>query len=222
MKFRRLAACTCVFWSISAVAQLSGEFYLEKTTFASGEPVFLYFKLSNNGPDTVEIVDPDPEQPFCSGVLMKVSKDPPDPSTCPIWADQTCEMNGLQDRLSPLLPGKSRIDRYLLNYHHEISTAGAYRVEATRFDVRARAVGEVHAKLYFHVDGDVPAFPPSIFSHGSTNSNRPMRKSVWKPRALWRALHRHLWKQLCSLLPIILSFVGTRRSRFTGCIAREA
>ncbi|HWY68956.1 MAG TPA: HEAT repeat domain-containing protein [Terriglobales bacterium] len=145
---------------MAAMAQVSGEFYLEKTTFAPGEPVFLYFKLSNNGPDAVEVVDPDPEQPFCSGVSMKVSKDPADPSTCPIWADHGCSIDG-QLLLSPLLPGKSRIDRYLLNFHHDIRTAGAYWVEATHFDIPGRAVGEVHAKLYFHVDGDVPAFAPS-------------------------------------------------------------
>ena len=63
---------------MAAVAQLSGEFYLEKTTFAPGEPVFLYFKLSNNGPDAVEVVEPDPEQPFCSGISITVSKDPAD------------------------------------------------------------------------------------------------------------------------------------------------
>jgi hypothetical protein len=156
-----LAESFYVFWSMAAMAQVSGEFYLEKTTFAPGEPVFLYFKLSNNGPDTVEIVDPDPEQPFCSGVSMKVSKDPADPSTCPIWADYGCSMNGPLARPSLILPGKSRIDRYLLNFHHDIRTAGAYWVEATYFDIPRRAVGEVHAKLYFHVDGDVPAFPPS-------------------------------------------------------------
>ena len=38
------------------MAQLTGEFYLDKATFAPGEPVFLYFKLSNKGSDTVEIV----------------------------------------------------------------------------------------------------------------------------------------------------------------------
>lgn len=135
VKFRRLAACSCVFWSISAVAQLSGEFYLEKTTVAPGEPVFLDFKLSNNGPDAVEVVKHDPEQPFCSGVSITVSKDPADPSSCPIWADHDCSINGPLSDLSPLLPGKSRIDRSLLNFHHEINTAGGYWVEAKHFDI---------------------------------------------------------------------------------------
>jgi len=147
---------------MSAVAQLSSEFYLEKTTFAPGEPVFLYLKLSNNGPDTVEIVKPDPEQPFCSGVSITVSKDPANPSTCPIWADNSCSIDGQPPPLSPLLPGKSRIDRYLLNFSHEISSAGDYWVEAEDVDFAGRGAGEVHAKLYFRVDGDVPALPSNV------------------------------------------------------------
>jgi hypothetical protein len=134
---------------------------LEKTTFAPGEPVFLYLKLSNNGPDTLEVVNPDPEQPFCSGVSITVSRDLADPSTCPDWADQGCSINGSLPPVSRLLPGKSRIDRYLLNFHHEISTAGNYWVEAKHFDFTGQPVGEVHAKVYFHVEGDIPAFPPS-------------------------------------------------------------
>jgi PBS lyase HEAT-like repeat len=141
------------------MAQLNGEFYLEKTTFAPGEPVFLYFKLSNHGSSKVEIVNSDAEQPFCSGVSITVLRDPADPSACPIWADNSCEIDGRPPRLSPLLPGKSKIDRYLLNFQHEISTAGEYWVEAKHVDVP----GQMRAKLHFRVDGDVPAFPPSNF-----------------------------------------------------------
>ena len=159
---------------MSAVAQLNGEFYLEKTTFAPGEPVFLYFKVSNNGPDTVEIAKPDPEQPFCSGVSITVSRNPADPSTCPVWADHGCSIDGQPPPLSPLLPGKSRIDRYLLNFHHEISTAGDYWVEAEHVDILGRA----HAKLYFRVDEDVPGFPlgnvqPWVDQLKSTDQEKP-------------------------------------------------
>jgi hypothetical protein len=55
VKTRELIGGFCIFCSLSAVAQLTGEFYLEKTTFAPGEPVFLYLKLSNEGPDTVQV-----------------------------------------------------------------------------------------------------------------------------------------------------------------------
>jgi HEAT repeat protein len=93
--------------------------------------------------------------------LITVSRDSANPYTCPIWADQSCEIDGRLPPRPPLLPGKSKIDRYLLNFHHEISTAGEYWVEAKHVDIPGRAVGEVHAKLYFRVDGDVPAIPPS-------------------------------------------------------------
>jgi len=35
-----------------------------------------------------------------------------------------------------------------------------------------------------------------MFSHGSTNSNRPIRRSAWKPRGLWPALRRHPWEAI--------------------------
>ena len=55
----------------------TGEFYFEKATFAPGEPVYLYFKLVNDGPDTIEIFASDPEQPFCSRIRSRSCAIPP-------------------------------------------------------------------------------------------------------------------------------------------------
>ena len=49
-----------LFWSVPAIGQINGRFYLEKTVFASGEPVFLYFEVSNSGPEVHGIVRADP------------------------------------------------------------------------------------------------------------------------------------------------------------------
>jgi hypothetical protein len=53
-------------WSIFAVAQLKGRFYLEKDLFAKGEPVFLYFELTNGGLRAERVSRADPYS-FCSG-----------------------------------------------------------------------------------------------------------------------------------------------------------
>jgi hypothetical protein len=161
VKIRLLVASLCIFSSIPAVAQLTGEFYLDKATFAPGEPVFLYFKLSNKGSDTVEIVIPDPEQPFCSGNLITVSSDPAGTSSCPFFGDDGCVSNGNLLSSSPLLPGRSSIERFLLNFHHEINAPGDYWVEARHIGILNRTAGEEHTKLTFRVDGNAPAFSPS-------------------------------------------------------------
>jgi hypothetical protein len=59
------------FASASAAAELTGSFYLEKETFARGEPIFLYLSLVNKGPDTAEFAISDPDQLACSGISIK-------------------------------------------------------------------------------------------------------------------------------------------------------
>lgn len=161
-KTRALIAGFCIFWSTSAMAQVTGEFYLEKTTFAPGEPVFLYFKLSNEGPDTVQVSTADPEQPFCSGNSITVTSDPAPASSCRNFRDSGCVTNGLRS-LAPLLPGHSKIERYLLNFNHEINSPGSYWVEAAHIGVQNRKAQDIHSKLYFRVDGNAAAFPASEF-----------------------------------------------------------
>jgi hypothetical protein len=43
-----------------AAGQLSGQFYLEKTTFAPGEPIFLYFQIVNERPQPETILSAEP------------------------------------------------------------------------------------------------------------------------------------------------------------------
>lgn len=75
MGFRLAVAGLCIFASASAAAELTGSFYLEKETFARGEPIFLYLKLMNKGPDMADLTTSDPDQPECSGIDIQVSSD---------------------------------------------------------------------------------------------------------------------------------------------------
>jgi hypothetical protein len=60
----RLAATFLMGWSGLAAGQLSGQFYLEKSTFAPGEPIFLYFQVVNNGPQAESLDSADPYSLF--------------------------------------------------------------------------------------------------------------------------------------------------------------
>jgi len=119
-------ASLCIFGPVAAPAQLTGQFYLEKETFARGEPVFVYFSLVNHGSDTAMIVAVDQEQPFCSDTSITVSSDPAPTSSCPFLGGQGCAVNGAPRRRQPLLPGGTYIERFLLNFGHEINAPGEY------------------------------------------------------------------------------------------------
>lgn len=95
MNIRLAVAGLCIFASASAAAELTGSFYLEKATFARGEPIFLYLSLVNKGPDTAEFAISDPDQPLCSGVFITVSSDGTS-AFCPasLSGDSWCVLNG--------------------------------------------------------------------------------------------------------------------------------
>jgi hypothetical protein len=94
VNIRLVFASLCVFWSIPSLAQITGEFYFEKATFAPGEPVYLYLKLVNDGSDTVEIFASDPEQPFSSGNSITVLSDSAVTPQCLSFTDSGCVING--------------------------------------------------------------------------------------------------------------------------------
>jgi hypothetical protein len=167
MRIRRVVACSCIFASASAAAQLTGSFYLEKATFARGEPIFLYLSLVNKGPDTAEFAVGDPDQPLCSGISITVSNDPSG-AFCPPSRDSICSLNG-QFRNLQLLSGQTHTLRFLLNFHHEIDATGDYWVDAKyngspiTFGETQTTVGETHARLAFRVGAE------------------PITSSEWKP-----------------------------------------
>jgi hypothetical protein len=131
---RCLVATFVIVWSGVAAGQLSGNFYLEKSTFAPGEPIFLYFEVVNEGPQPENIHSADPYS-FCSGYQIKVSSDPEATSSCPPFG-----VGGSCLSSSAKLPsGKSRIERFLLNFDHKVDEPGPYSVEAERYLAHAVA-----------------------------------------------------------------------------------
>ena len=164
MKFRLLLAGLSLLWSISAAAQLTGEFYLQKTSFARWEPVFLYYRVTNIGSDSVTVASTlDPGQPGCSGHLITVSSDPIPTASCPFLRGQGCNYNGPPSHSKLLRPGESYTERFLLNFDHEINAPGDYWVEAKHSGVGNRTVGVVHIKLNFRVEEN-PIAPSELQS----------------------------------------------------------
>ena len=152
MQFRLLLAGLSLLWSVSAVAQLTGQFYFEKTSFARWEPVFLLYRLTNSGQTSVIVASTlDPGQPFCSGHSIRVSSDPVPTPSCPFLGAEGCNYNGPPSQPRVLGPGQSYIERFLLNFDHEINVPGDYWVEAKHSGVNP-TVGNAYAKLNFHVE----------------------------------------------------------------------
>jgi hypothetical protein len=110
-----------------AVGQLSARFYLEKTNFAPGEPVFLYSEIKNGGSEPLNIPQAHPYS-FCSGYEIHLSSDEKTPSFCGMagWAG-SCLSSDIE-----LKPGQKRVDRILLNFEHKINAEGEYDIQAHR------------------------------------------------------------------------------------------
>lgn len=155
--FSRLVATLLFFWPTITLGQVTGRFYLEKGTFAVGEPVFLYFEMTNSGTETQNVHRADPYS-FCSGFQIHVSTDVSPSSSCwPVGTGGSCASSA-----APLGPGESRTERILLNYEHKIDAPGYYGVEVESHLPYASAdltyysapktTLEVRDHLQFHVD----------------------------------------------------------------------
>jgi len=138
--------------ALPATAQVSGRFYLEKTQYSPTEPVFVYFTLINTGSESVDIFPANPEQPMCSGISFDLFRDGAQTNSCLTFAEKVCVFNGPPSRPTPLAPGQSHTDRYLLNYHHDLRTPGNYRLEAERTGFPGNRLQSVKATLLFRVD----------------------------------------------------------------------
>jgi len=166
----RVSACIFVI-SCNAIAQIAGNFYLDKSVFVPGEPVVLHFQVTNNGSRSVNILQADPYT-FCSGYEITLSHNSADSTGQP-----SCPQGFVGDCLSSdtlLRPGASKTEEILLNYEHEVDKPGAYEVEATRrlpyADARVKFFEapkeniEVRTKLYFLIDRNSSANPASLQS----------------------------------------------------------
>ena len=156
-------------WPVLAAGQLSGQFYLEKSTFAPGEPIFLYFRVVNDGTQAENLHSADPYS-FCSGYEIKVSSDPGATSSCaPLGVGGSCLSSSTK-----LPSGKKHVERLLLNFDHKIDAPGPYSVEAERHLSHAPASAdyfspdtpkdtlEVQTTLYFRVDPSATQDPKAI------------------------------------------------------------
>src|SRR5579871_5662852 len=108
-----------------ATAQTTGQFYLEKTEYAVGEPVFVYFLITNIGQNTESIYSADPYHAF-SAYQFRVSSDQPGP---PCTGSKA--ISGGSGHLT-IGPGEKHVERVLLNFAHRIDKPGQYTVEAER------------------------------------------------------------------------------------------
>jgi hypothetical protein len=141
----------------AAAAQLSGRFYLDKETLAPGEPIFLYFQLTNIGSEPLSIDQANPYT-FCSGYNIHVSSDEKPSSSCGSTGGAgSCLLSHVE-----LKPKESRTERILLNFEHKIEEPGEYLVEARRslsyadtgVEVfrQTNLVFDVQTELHFRID----------------------------------------------------------------------
>ncbi len=116
------------------VAQVTGTFSVDKSTFAPGEPVFLNLNLLNQGSEPEEVITSDPYS-FCSGYQIQVSSQGSPHVACSQGYAVSCLAGAIT-----LAPHASRTERILLNYadnsggnlNPPVKLAGNYTVDALR------------------------------------------------------------------------------------------
>jgi hypothetical protein len=175
----------------SVVAQVSGNFYLDKSTFAPGEPVFLHFQTTNNSSKSVNIEQSDPYT-FCAGFQIKVSSDPAGPgphSSCVVGFAGDCLSSAMT-----IKPGESKSESILLNFEHDLSKPGDYVIEAARLFSHADATLdyfkapketlETEAKVYFRIDPDLTANPAILQAFVDQLHSQDYMKQIEAARTL--------------------------------------
>ena len=133
MRFRLLLLALSLFCSLSANAQLSGRFYLNKTTFASNEPIDVYFEISNTGtaPAVIEITGV-PNFPSCSGYVVRVMEAPRTASLNDVLGNN-CVLNGPR-LFHSIPPGKTYTGDILLNHYFKSMALGDYWIQVKHMD----------------------------------------------------------------------------------------
>jgi hypothetical protein len=112
-------------WPGFVAAQVVGDFYLEKPSYAIGEPILVYFQTVNRGTEPTKFYAADPNSE-CSAFHITVSNDEPSPSC---FQAISCVSS-----LVVLQPGEKHIERILLNLAHKLDSPGEYSMTA---EVRA-------------------------------------------------------------------------------------
>jgi hypothetical protein len=128
-----------------ARAQVSGKFYLEKSVYALGEPIFVYFQATNNGTKAETIYSADPNSD-CSAFHASVSNDRPGPSCS---RGISCPSSSIV-----LQPGQNHVERILLNLAHKLDSPGEYsvKVQVARNLVYGSKILAASSTLYFRID----------------------------------------------------------------------
>ncbi len=159
-----------------SLAQVTGTFSVEKTTFAPGEPVYLTLKLANDGSVPEEVITSDPYS-FCSGYKIQVSRQGLPRIACFQNSGGSCMSGAIT-----IAPHGSHTERILLNYRNNsrgdlnppVGLPGYYTVDASReigfappgpdshlFDRPNHS--EVHQVFNLHVDETLEV-PPSVYT----------------------------------------------------------
>jgi hypothetical protein len=145
VRFRLLLLPLSLFCCLSANAQLSGRFYLNKTTFASNEPIDVYFEIANTGtaPAVIDITGI-PNSPACSGYVVTVMESPRTASLNTVLGNN-CVLNGAR-LFHSIPPGKTYTGDILLNHYFNGMAPGDYWIQVKHMDQPS-----VEMKLHFLV-----------------------------------------------------------------------
>lgn len=136
MRFAVLTCFLLTVWPSCLLAQLSGQFHLEKTQYSLGEPIFIDFEAVNNGSAPVDFIAENTVtmNRGCSPYSIQASN--PQSSAASKPSCKSTGGGGISFACGPmsitLQPGQKHVDRILLNLFNDVDAPGTYSVHATR------------------------------------------------------------------------------------------
>lgn len=167
--------------------QVDGRLYLEKTTFAVDEPVFLYLEITNNGTKPIEIESADAYS-FCSGYQIHVTGDPGRDWSCAVGFVGSCLSGG-----RVIKPKETFRQRRMLNEDHHLDKPGDYDLEAVR-SVGYSDVGrgifpsastfEIRDQEHFTIDSNAKSDPALVNQLARQLSSKDPQQRIEAARIL--------------------------------------
>ena len=118
----------CLMLTTVAHGQIEGNFTLPKLHFATGEPIWLTFAMTNTGTGTLYF-NAGSMYSFCGGYRLEVTQgDPIQHPSCNTGVGGSCASG-----IHAFRGGERLTDKLLLNFDHDLSQAGQYHIRATRY-----------------------------------------------------------------------------------------
>jgi hypothetical protein len=123
-----LALAMALLWASTAWAQIQGHISMAKSAYVADEPVYVLFEFTNTGKDALQYTAGDPYAGDCGGYAIEVTRGTPvEHPSCRAHGAGECVVSS-----EVISGGETRHKLILVNFAHDLSSAGDYEIHAVQ------------------------------------------------------------------------------------------